>query len=529
MSDHEKRKEQRRSAGLTSVQLLASPVFKNRRAKKIKESNIAVFNSEVEDSTIKNVKSNKNSVKVKRNDTNKSAKSIKSITSINKNILNVNLNIQNPHSRPCIKCYSSTDKVNSQPINTLECNHYMCTSCINELVEENINDKNIAKITCIECGRSLSKNYIAKFCTEDNYIKYIKLLNENENTSVLSDLTKCPKKSCNGYAVNPIKKKKILEESNKVYINSSPLVRKGSRSKSLLFTNINEETNNVSNNTNKGPTNTLNKQELRGLKQDYFYIKCENNHLFCYFCKGEVHGDKPCENSPFYKNKTNTISINNSLSSFLTVKEKNKIKNKIFRKCPNCENLCDKVNYKYSTIRSSNALTCSNCHISFCVICNSRINNIKFHYYNPFNSCILMEYSDSKSIYLKNDIIKFFRHIFILIFTLFVLYPLFFLLSPFIISYLFNKFYLTSLIENQMMRRISIKYITTNKNSCLNYISLKIPKISLIFISIYNYSFCILINSFLLIIFIFSPFWLVLFRSYKYMNSNNRIENTSSK
>ena len=75
------------------------------------------------------------------------------------------------------------------------------------------------------------------------------------------------------------------------------------------------------------------------------YVKCLNNHNYCFFCLNNPHGQLPCD-----------MKINNALDEYS--------KTNFIKKCPKCGIITEKI-------EGCNHIICSKCNYQWCWLCNN--------------------------------------------------------------------------------------------------------------------------------------------------------------
>ena len=90
--------------------------------------------------------------------------------------------------------------------------------------------------------------------------------------------------------------------------------------------------------------------ELKELQHKY--IKCKNNHTFCFLCLKEPHGNLPCNEK-----------MDESMVEFA--------KNNFVKKCPNCGVVIEKKD-------GCNHITCAKCQYQWCWLCNEKYESDHF-------------------------------------------------------------------------------------------------------------------------------------------------------
>ena len=82
---------------------------------------------------------------------------------------------------------------------------------------------------------------------------------------------------------------------------------------------------------------------------DVKYVKCLNNHTFCFFCLDNPHGQMPCD-----------IKTNIGLDEYS--------KTNFIKKCPKCGIITEKA-------EGCNHIICSKCNYQWCWLCNNEYTN----------------------------------------------------------------------------------------------------------------------------------------------------------
>ena len=209
----------------------------------------------------------------------------------------------------CPICYENfINKENVAP----KCNHYFCDKCMKKYLTNKIINGDVLNIKCLlgGCQREYSPNDIKQNVSLNIYKKYKKFKYQK---IVLSNPDKffvqCPYPDC----------PEIVE-----------------------ITNFEEE-----------------------------FIKCNNNHNFCYKCRSlNFHRKFQCQ-----------IQDKRLLSELFHFNNQDN-----FKQCPKCNILIEKNN-------DNNEITCFNCGYKFCWLCLEECSNEHFNLYN-FTGCPGMKNSE---------------------------------------------------------------------------------------------------------------------------------------
>jgi len=169
------------------------------------------------------------------------------------------------------------------------CGHSFCNDCWYNFLSIKIEENKLTLIKCLnyECQEKLSDEFIINLLNSNKKLieKYKKFKLELE---IINDTNKkfCPFPNCNSYA------------------------------------------------------------ELKDIKEKY--VKCQNNHKFCFLCLEKPHGNKPCKDK-----------LDKSLIKYL--------KNNFVKKCPHCGIITEKS-------EGCNHITCSKCSYQWCWLCDGKYN-----------------------------------------------------------------------------------------------------------------------------------------------------------
>ena len=169
------------------------------------------------------------------------------------------------------------------------CGHSFCNDCWYNFLSIKIEENKLTLIKCLnyECQEKLSDEFIINLLNSNKKLieKYKKYKLELD---IINDTNKkfCPYPNCNSYA------------------------------------------------------------ELKDIKEKY--VKCLNNHMFCFLCSEKPHGNKPCEDK-----------LDKSLIKYF--------KNNFVKKCPHCGIITEKS-------EGCNHITCSKCSYQWCWLCNGKYN-----------------------------------------------------------------------------------------------------------------------------------------------------------
>ena len=197
----------------------------------------------------------------------------------------INYSIASQTSKECPIC---EDSFNIDNYNKLKkCGHSFCNNCWYDFLSIKIQENKLTSIKCLD--------YECQERPDDDFI--INLLNSNEQLiekykkfklqlEVINDPNKklCPFPNCNSY---------------------------------LELKDINNK-----------------------------YVKCLNDHTFCFLCLNEPHGKLPCESK-----------LTESLNEYA--------KNNFIKKCPNCSIITEKIS-------GCNHITCYKCNYQWCWLCNEQ-------------------------------------------------------------------------------------------------------------------------------------------------------------
>ena len=197
---------------------------------------------------------------------------------------NENLIIKNKETFTCSVCFDDIDE-EEKNYNDLPCKHICCTQCWINYLKTLITDAKVEKIKCIDhkCTQLLSEEFILKHIEKDDKIveKYQKF---KKRAEIINDPNKkqCPKPDCDSFLEKPKSKK------------------------------------------NK-------------------YVKCQNNHEFCFECLRPPHGKSTCEE---------VLEKDFQIWS----------KGKVIKKCPKCKIYTEKN-------EGCNHMTCTSCKYQWCWLC----------------------------------------------------------------------------------------------------------------------------------------------------------------
>ena len=197
----------------------------------------------------------------------------------------ISITIGETEKRICPICDNEYLKSNQTQLNN--CFHTFCKTCWFTYIKNSIIEKKQIKIKCMDhlCTEILSEKFIYTIIKNDKNL--IKQFNENKlREEILSNPNKkfCPYPNCNSYA-----KRK-------------------------------------------------NKNEKK--------VKCENGHLFCFYCLKEPHDNREC-----------TRELDEKMEEYA--------KKKFIKKCPNCGCWTEKN-------EGCNHMTCIECNYQWCWLCNNK-------------------------------------------------------------------------------------------------------------------------------------------------------------
>ena len=218
-------------------------------------------------------------------------------------INNNNINLKKEEDSPekfddaiKIECDICSEKFTPDDNNKLKnCGHSFCNNCWYNFLSIKIKENKISSITCLEydCQEKPDDGFIINLLNNDTplILKYKKLKFELE---ILNDPNKkfCPFPNCDSY----------LELEN---------------------------------------------PEIK-------YVKCLNNHHFCFYCLNNPHGQLPCD-----------IKIIKGLDEYS--------KTNFIKKCPKCGIITEKI-------EGCNHIICTKCSYQWCWLCNNEY--IDGHYNN---------------------------------------------------------------------------------------------------------------------------------------------------
>ena len=201
----------------------------------------------------------------------------------------------NIKSQSSIECPTCDELFHPNDINKLKnCGHSFCNDCWYNFLSIKIKENKISSIKCLdyECQEKPDDNFIFNLLNNDEALieKYKKFKFELD---ILNDPNKklCPFPNCDSYL-------EMKDEKNK-------------------------------------------------------YVKCLNNHEFCFLCLDKPHGELLC-------NKT----MNNALKEYS--------KNNLIKKCPKCGIITEKY-------EGCNHITCSKCSYQWCWLCNGKYSEEHFN------------------------------------------------------------------------------------------------------------------------------------------------------
>ena len=197
----------------------------------------------------------------------------------------ISITIGETEKRICPICDNEYLKSNQTQLNN--CFHTFCKTCWFTYIKNSIIEKKQIKIKCMDhlCTVILSEKFIYTIIKNDKNL--IKQFNENKlREEILSNPNKkfCPYPNCNSYARRKDKNEKK--------------------------------------------------------------VKCENGHLFCFYCLKEPHDNKEC-----------TRELDEKMEEYA--------KKKFIKKCSNCGCWTEKN-------EGCNHITCIECNYQWCWLCNNK-------------------------------------------------------------------------------------------------------------------------------------------------------------
>ena len=209
-----------------------------------------------------------------------------------------------------IKINLVTSKFENNFIDSFSIKRENCVIC-NELfypLEEN---------TLKKCGHS--------FCNICWYNFLSIKIKENKLTSIKCLDYECQERLSDEFIINLIKSNKEIIEKYKKYKYELDIINDPNK-KFCPFPNCNSYA------------------ELKNIKQKF--VKCLNNHEFCFLCLEKPHKENPCKDT-----------IDKSMENFA--------KNHFIKKCPHCGIITEKE-------EGCNHITCSKCNYQWCWLCNQK-------------------------------------------------------------------------------------------------------------------------------------------------------------
>ncbi len=275
----------------------------------------------------------------------------------------------------------------------LECKHCYCKECLEDYINNKINNSEISKIPCPrgkdKCSYIFKEEIIKTLVNKDNLERYYRFVRRKEIGS-MKGLIFCPFPDCESFSIlnkNLIKKEFLSDIKNKYLFNnkiSSDLVDFNNQNRLI------EIKNDLDNNIG---------------------ICLEFNHSFCLNCKQVSHPGSDCKNI-----------VENEFTKFVNNN------NSFVKKCPKCAFFIQKN-------KGCNHMTCANkeCNYEFCWICMRKYNSR--HYRNIFSPCFKMQNSDQESIVVKHPFLIYPR-MFLIIIGIIVIILLSILLSPIILGFI---------------------------------------------------------------------------------------------
>ena len=197
----------------------------------------------------------------------------------------ISISLGETENRICAICDENYLKSNQTQLNN--CLHTFCKTCWFTYIKNSIIEKKQIKIKCMDhlCNEILSETFIYTIIKDDKNL----ILKYNENKlreEIINNPNKkfCPYPNCNSYARRKDKNEKK--------------------------------------------------------------VKCENGHLFCFYCLKEPHDNKEC-----------TRELDEKMEEYA--------KKKFIKKCPNCGCWTEKI-------EGCNHITCIECNYQWCWLCNNK-------------------------------------------------------------------------------------------------------------------------------------------------------------
>ena len=197
-------------------------------------------------------------------------------------------------------------------ISNISFNKEECPICSNLFIPSSENKLEI-------CGHSFCNDCWYNFLSikiEENKLTFIKCLNYE-----------CQEKLSDEFIINLLNSNKKLIEKYKKYKLELDIINDTNK-KFCPYPNCNSYA------------------KLKDIKQKY--VKCQNDHMFCFLCLEKPHGNKPCKDK-----------LDKSLIKY--------IKNNFVKKCPHCGIITEKS-------EGCNHITCSKCSYQWCWLCNGKYN-----------------------------------------------------------------------------------------------------------------------------------------------------------
>jgi len=241
----------------------------------------------------------------------------------------------------------------------LDCKHSFCRDCLEEYINNKINNSEIRNIPCPngkdKCAYVFKDLIIDKLVNKLNMERYKKFKRRNELTKIKGVIL-CPIPDCESFAI--IDKNLITQQ----YLDNM-------RNNYVFNTKIECELN-----FSQNFVAELKQKLLR----DKISMCIEQNHSFCLKCKQASHIGRNCE---LGKEKEFNKFVGN---------DKHFVK-----KCPKCKFLIQKN-------QGCNHMTCANkeCKYEFCWICLGKYSSK--HFRIPFSPCFYMQNSGQDSFFVKH-------------------------------------------------------------------------------------------------------------------------------
>jgi hypothetical protein len=413
-------------------------------------------------------------------------KTVTSIRSVNKNIVNFNLNLGGRETYEfCSRCHT----MSKNTLKPLGCCHYLCIKCFKLQIEHSIKEEDHNLLKCNICNENIPMHIVIQNATEDQANFYKKHNYNNHNNHNFNN----PNNN-NNFNFN-----NILDNFNKSKTNNN-IINKSKKKLNFLDDDIilnkqSKKMEDISNNSHNSQNLMLGKQ-----RKDSNLFKFIQNSPGCRIC-----GKDRClhSNNNYSTNKVTIYNAkDNSCNKVNLFQNKNSFIS-LNKKCPECDNVF---------ILESNNLKiyCPKCNNVICNYCN--IIADKFHFYNLKKRCFMLENTKMHSIFLRNSCLSFLRRLIIFLFIL----PLFIIFFSFIMARMFDVYYLEDIVENKIMKNVYLRYEKEGK--FIQHLTLKIPKYFVYVASIYLIPFNCFFVLFLLILFV--PFCFILLGNYTWKKIN---------